>query len=476
MPRKTNKAGIELIKHFEGLHTEAYLCPANVWTIGYGHTQGVRKGQVITEAEAEQFLIEDLSSAESSVERLIACALNENQFAALVSFTFNLGAGNLKTSTLRRKLNGGDYDAVPSELARWVKAGGKTLPGLVRRRAAEGELFVTSNGDEGTDESRLMPQRVDSIGGRVREHIVRSYLTDTVDLAHGSVDDTGDERYVRLSQNVPDGYVISLQEDLRSLGYGDEVGEADGAFGNATEGAVLAFQQDASIETHGVVDGETRAALAEWLEHGFSRSVPPGADEEGLSLTQQDFTLIAPRIPHFSQGDTRWAGRTLGRDSSIKREGCAIACIAMILRYYDCNVDPLKLDAYLDANEGYVRNSVKWNVAASYSKRHGGPELSYSRKTGTIAELSGVLKRRIERNQPTMVRVDYGVDGDLKYNHFVVCVGRTSTGDFIMNDPSTHRGDAYVSPDSDNIIQRTTRKNGYTIVQLDYYDRKKDMT
>ena len=80
------------------------------------------------------------------------------------------------------------------------------------------------------------------------------------------------------------------------------------------------------------------------------------------------------------------------------------------------------------------------------------------------------MTERIERNRPTMVRIDYGFDGDLQYNHFVVCVGKTPTGDFIMNDPSTRRGDGYVSTDADNIIQQTTRKGGYTIVQLDYYD------
>jgi lysozyme len=470
MSRKTNKAGIELIKHFEGLHTEAYLCPANVWTIGYGHTAGVRKGQLITEAEAEEFLIEDLSSAEKSVDRFITCELNDNHFAALVSFTFNLGAGNLKTSTLRRKLNGGDYDAVPSELARWVKAGGKTLSGLVRRRAAEGELFMRSPDDDGPEENQLMPQRVESIDGSVHENTVRSYLTDTVDLEHGSIDDTGDERYIRLSQNVPDGYVTSLQEDLRSLGYAEEVGEPDGAFGNATASAVKAFQQDASIEDHGLVDQSTRAALAEWLEQGFSRGNRPGADDEVFTVAQPDLALISPRVPHFSQGDTRWADRTLGRSSSIKRAGCAITCIAMILRSYGCKVDPLELDAYLDANDGYAGNSVKWSVAGSYAKHHGGPVLRFAQKTGTAAELSDTLRKRIERNLPTMVRVDYGSDGDLQYNHFVVCVGHTPNGDFIMNDPATRRGDGYMSTDDANIIQRTTRKGGYTIVKLDYYD------
>jgi len=89
------------------------------------------------------------------VERYIAVPLTDNQYVALVSFTFNLGAGSLKTSTLRRRLNTGDYDAIPSELARWVKAGGKALAGLVRRRVAEGELFMRSDWIGLTDYHRL---------------------------------------------------------------------------------------------------------------------------------------------------------------------------------------------------------------------------------------------------------------------------------------------------------------------------------
>jgi len=142
LSRNINKAGLELIKDFEGFYAEAYICPAGVWTIGYGHTKDVHKGQWVSRQQAEELLQEDLEEAQEAVERYIEVPLTDNQFAALVSFTFNLGAGNLKTSTLLRKLNAGDYDAVPSELARWIKAGGKTLTGLVRRRAAETELFM----------------------------------------------------------------------------------------------------------------------------------------------------------------------------------------------------------------------------------------------------------------------------------------------------------------------------------------------
>jgi lysozyme len=138
---KINKEGLELVKEFEGLKLTAYLCPANVWTIGYGHTATARKGMTITAERAEELLRQDIERFEKAVSRLVKVPLNENQFAALVSFTFNLGEGALQRSTLLRKLNAGDYDSVPTELNRWNQAGGKVLNGLVRRRKAEGELF-----------------------------------------------------------------------------------------------------------------------------------------------------------------------------------------------------------------------------------------------------------------------------------------------------------------------------------------------
>jgi lysozyme len=122
MRRSVNQRGLNLVKHFEGFSAEAYLCPAGVWTIGYGHTRGVRQGQTVNKDEAEALLIQCLAEAAEDVERLISAPLNENQFAALVSFTFNVGTGNLQASTLRRKLNIGNYGDVPFELNRWVKA------------------------------------------------------------------------------------------------------------------------------------------------------------------------------------------------------------------------------------------------------------------------------------------------------------------------------------------------------------------
>lgn len=143
MSRRINAAGIELIKSFEGLRLQAYRDSVGVWTIGYGHTAGVKAGQTITEVQASQFLLADLADAEDAVGKFVTVPLNDNQFAALVSLTFNIGAEAFRRSTLRKKLNAGDYAAVPGQFALWVKGAGKTLPGLVRRRKAEADLWST---------------------------------------------------------------------------------------------------------------------------------------------------------------------------------------------------------------------------------------------------------------------------------------------------------------------------------------------
>jgi lysozyme len=133
--------GIELIKHFEGCELEAYKCPAGVWTIGYGHIKGVSEGMSITQEQAEQMLLDELKEYENYINELVVVDLSQNQFDALVSWVYNLGPANLKSSTLLKVLNSGDYAGVPDQIERWNKAGGKVLEGLIRRRQAESSLF-----------------------------------------------------------------------------------------------------------------------------------------------------------------------------------------------------------------------------------------------------------------------------------------------------------------------------------------------
>ncbi len=141
-PNKTSQIGVSLIKKWEGLRTNAYLCPAGVWTIGYGHTKGVKQGQMISHLEAENLLIEDLRIYEQAVLRLVDVPLNQNQFDALVSFTFNVGIDAFSESTLLKLLNQKDYQRAFNEFSRWTRAGGKLLPGLVNRRKDECNLFI----------------------------------------------------------------------------------------------------------------------------------------------------------------------------------------------------------------------------------------------------------------------------------------------------------------------------------------------
>lgn len=138
-----NEAGVNLIKGFEGLRLDSYLCPAGVWTIGYGHTLGVKRRQTITEHEALIFLYQDLEKFEAGVGRLVAVSLTENQRASLVSFSFNVGLHSLADSTLLKKLNAGDYESTANEFLRWNKGGGKVLAGLVKRRNDERNLFLS---------------------------------------------------------------------------------------------------------------------------------------------------------------------------------------------------------------------------------------------------------------------------------------------------------------------------------------------
>ena len=105
---KPSNKSIELVKHFEGFESAAYLCPANVWTIGYGRTKNVKEGDVITEIQAERDLLEELEEFGEQVLSVVDVELNQNEFDALTSWTYNLGVGNLRSSTLLKKLNAGD--------------------------------------------------------------------------------------------------------------------------------------------------------------------------------------------------------------------------------------------------------------------------------------------------------------------------------------------------------------------------------
>lgn len=138
---------VDLIREFEGLSLTSYKDSGGIWTIGYGRTNGVREGMVINEETAISYLMEDMRESAQAVEKYVKTAINDNQFAALISFVYNVGVGNFKTSTLLRVLNNGWYEQVPKQLMRWCKVKDEIVGGLHRRRAAEVELF--NKRDEG---------------------------------------------------------------------------------------------------------------------------------------------------------------------------------------------------------------------------------------------------------------------------------------------------------------------------------------
>jgi len=146
---RLNKAGIDLMHDFEGCRLEAYLCPASVPTIGYGSTyyedgRPVKLGDAITQERADQLFEAIAEDFAKRVRSLLKVGLNENQFSALVSFTYNVGVANLKKSTLLKKVNINPSDTtITDEFLKWNKAGGKVLAGLTRRREEEAKLYFT---------------------------------------------------------------------------------------------------------------------------------------------------------------------------------------------------------------------------------------------------------------------------------------------------------------------------------------------
>lgn len=138
-----SKNGLHLTEQFEGCRLTAYADSIGIPTIGYGHTSGVYLGQECTQAQAEIWLMQDVQHAVDTINALVRCVLNQNQFDALVDLVFNVGSGNFKDSTLLKMLNIHAYDRASHEFEKWNRAGGIVRDGLTRRRLAEKNLFLT---------------------------------------------------------------------------------------------------------------------------------------------------------------------------------------------------------------------------------------------------------------------------------------------------------------------------------------------
>lgn len=140
---KIGEKGKKLIKSFESCKLKAYRCPAGVWTIGYGHTKGVKEGMVISQEDAERFFNEDIREFEGQLNTL-QLEINQNQYDALMSFIYNVGVARLAKSTLLKKVKANSEDkTIRNEFNKWVYTGAQKLPGLQRRRAAEADLYFS---------------------------------------------------------------------------------------------------------------------------------------------------------------------------------------------------------------------------------------------------------------------------------------------------------------------------------------------
>ncbi|MBU0792304.1 MAG: lysozyme [Gammaproteobacteria bacterium] len=140
----TSQKGLDLIKSFEGLRLSAYRCPADIPTIGYGTTAGVKMGDTITKERAEKLLRDDVKRFEGYVDRLVKVPMTQGQYDALVALIYNIGVGAFERSTLLKRVNAGQHALAAAEFDRWVYAGGKKLNGLIKRRAAERALYESA--------------------------------------------------------------------------------------------------------------------------------------------------------------------------------------------------------------------------------------------------------------------------------------------------------------------------------------------
>lgn len=218
---KTGQAGIDLIKKYEGCRLEAYKCPAGVWTIGYGHTEDVKPGQRITQAEAEAILIADLKKFERKVRIYYdRYRWTQNEFDALVSFAFNLGSIDQLTAGGTRS-----REVIAEKMLLYNKAAGKVLSGLTRRRNEERALFLRK--DAGNDTA-------------------------------GSEAVNNNARYPTLKKGCKGECVKELQQRLCSLGY---TVVCDGIFGDKTLAAVKAFQRANGLVVDGIVGKKTWAVV-----------------------------------------------------------------------------------------------------------------------------------------------------------------------------------------------------------------------
>lgn len=243
----------------------------------------------------------------------------------------------------------------------------------------------------------------------------------------------------------------------------------DGVFGGMTRDAVKAFQKKIKIMVDGIVGPQTwKALMSEPCE------APPPLPEiwpvpEGAVLV----TYSGKTVPFFTQFDCAWGSRSLGTASrTLAQAGCAITSVAMVLKFYGREMDPGKLDAYLDSHSGYSGNSVVWATALKAGEKAGSPKLTVTQHNfSDKSKFPETLDSRLAKNWPTVAQIDYGDDSDSAGDHFVVVVGRSNDGYYVINDPGTSSGNGAANP-SQSVTQlgKSTRRSGLNLVRLMLFD------
>ena len=193
---KTSSNALQKLKRLEGFRSKAYLCPAKVWTIGYGFTDGVREGDTITQTEAGARLILELAKYEQAVFEVTGGNVNQNQFDALVLFAFNVGIAGMRGSSVIKAHNRGDFTAAARAFGLWNKGGGKVLAGLVQRRAEEAALYLTPVGDfhdtpQAVDAPKPMTSSTTVIAGSTAAMATATQVIDQVVTIKSSVSGLG---------------------------------------------------------------------------------------------------------------------------------------------------------------------------------------------------------------------------------------------------------------------------------------------
>lgn len=281
MTIKTSANGVQLIKSFEGCILRAYKDAVGIWTIGYGHTGDVLPGMEITIIQAEEYLKSDLFKFEKSVSAYVTIPLTQDMFDALVSFTYNVGIGAFKSSTLLKKVNRGDIEGAAGEFNKWIYAGKKILPGLVKRREAEKNLFLKGYGSENANVDPSPDTCCDNIiqsfqswlncnyNSNIKEDgywgkltwlaALKAYQTTLRCPADGNFSPDLIDAIITLKIGSAGNAVHIVQGVLYCRSY--PPGKIDGLYGTLTASAIKAFQKDNQLTSDGLAGKKTIYAL-----------------------------------------------------------------------------------------------------------------------------------------------------------------------------------------------------------------------